>query len=146
MKNRNWIYFLYSIILYIASILLFSLILIGIKGADDVVISLLLTIISFNLMMKFKEIKLEWVKYILLFLMAYFALVFGANFVFDFVAKKLMIYYKTVNRIKYEELWQIYVNDTRRNFLYFFGLFYSAIATLVNFLVIKILKRNKMFN
>lgn len=73
MKNQKWIYLLVSIILYIASILLFSLITIGIKGADDVIISLLLAIISFHFMTKFKEIKIEWVKYILLFLMAYFA-------------------------------------------------------------------------
>ncbi len=140
MKNQKWIYFLFSIILYIVSILLFSLMAIGIKGSDDVIISLLLTIMSFNLLMKFKEIKLEWVKYIFLFLMAYFALVFGANFVFDYVIKKLMIHYETIDNAKYEELWQIYINDTRRNFLYIFGLLYSAIATLVNFLVIKIFK------
>ena len=140
MKNQKWIYFLFSIILYIVSILLFSLMTIGIKGSDDVIISLLLTIMSFNLLMKFKEIKLEWVKYIFLFLMAYFALVFGANFVFDYVIKKLMIHYETIDNAKYEELWQIYINDTRRNFLYIFGLLYSAIATLVNFLVIKIFK------
>lgn len=143
MKNQKWIYLLVSIILYIASILLFSLITIGIKGADNVIISLLLAIISFHFMTKFKEIKIEWVKYILLFLMAYFALVFGANFVFDFVAEKLMIYYEAIDGEKFEKLWNIYVNDTRRNFLYIFGLFYSAVATCSHFLVLKILKKIK---
>ena len=143
MKNQKWIYLLLSIIVYIANIFLFSLIAFGIKRADNVIISLFLTIVSFNLMMKFKEIKLEWLKYFLLFLMSYFALVFGANFVFDLVIEKRMIHYETINNAKYEELWQIYVNDTRRNFLYIFGLFYSAIATFMYFLVIKILKKNK---
>lgn len=143
MKKQKWIYLLFSIILYIASILLFSLITIGIKGADNVIISLLLAIISFHFMTKFKEIKIEWVKYILLFLMAYFALVFGANFVFDFVAEKMMIHYEAIDGEKFEKLWNIYVNDTRRNFLYIFGLFYSAVATCSYFLVLKILKKIK---
>jgi hypothetical protein len=144
MKNiQKEIYLLFSLFLYIVNILLFSLIAIGIKKADNVIISLFLTIMSFNFMMKFKDIKIEWLKYILLFLMAYFALVFRANFVFDFVVEKLMIYYEAINEEKYEELWNIYVNDTSRNFLYIFGLFYSAFATWLNFLILKVLKRIK---
>ena len=61
-------------------------------------------------MTKFKEIKIEWVKYILLFLMAYFASVFGANFVFDFVAEKMMIHYEAIDGEKFEKLWTDIVN------------------------------------
>ncbi|MBP5328542.1 MAG: hypothetical protein J6Y75_01425 [Spirochaetaceae bacterium] len=141
MKNQKWIYLLLSIILYIASLLVFSLRVIGIEQTDNVIFSLFLSIMSFSLLMKFKEIKTEREKYSLLFLIAYSALVYGANFVFDFVIERLMIQYKTINNAKYEELWQIYVNDNGRNFLIFFGLFYSAIATFMYFLVIKILKK-----
>lgn len=52
-----------------------------------------------------------------------------------------MIYYEAIDGEKFEKLWQIYVNDTGRNFLYIFGLFYSAFATCLYFLVLKILKK-----
>lgn len=112
-------------------------------------LSIIFSIISFNILMKFNNINNKFVKFLLLFFMIYFALVFGANNVFDFILNRLIAYYENNEKIytpEYEQLWQILINDLSRNFLYIFGLFYSAFATWLNFLILKVLKRIKQKN
>ncbi len=142
MTEKNAICIILSFIMYVFSILVIGLIPIGIinrifvlfnDSLFNYILSSFFSVLSFTLLIKVKEINKIFIKFLILFLMIYFSLVFGANTVFDFVLKKIIVYYEMNNLIntqEYETLWKVWSNDLSRNFLFFFVFLYSLIVTL----------------
>lgn len=98
------------------------------------IFSIIMTFISFYLFMKFKVINNILIRYLFLFLMVYFVLVFSSNCVFDFTLTKLLNYFETNSLTKtkeYAQLWDIWSNDLSRNAMYFLGIFYSILAVTI---------------
>ena len=112
MTERNAICIILSFIMYVFSILVIGLIPIGIINRSFVlfndslfnyILSSFFSVLSFTLLIKVKEINKIFLKFLILFLMIYFSLVFGANTVFDFVLKKIIVYYEMNNLINTQE-------------------------------------------
>ena len=73
--------------------------------------------------------------------MIYLALIFGNNFVYKFILRKMIDFYE-IEISKYAEeyniLLNVLINDTYNMFLYFLGLIYGFISSLCYFIFIKI--------
>lgn len=107
----------------------------------SIIIPILFSIISYSFLDKKIKIKNKLIRFFLLFIMIYFALIFGNNFVYKFILRK-MIDFCEIEIIKYTEeyniLLDVLINDTYNMFLYILGLFYSFISCLCYFIFIKI--------
>lgn len=108
--------------------------------------SIICSIISYVFLMKIFEIKNVIIKFLVLFIMTYLALVLGANPIHDYVLKKLFLMFEKngmTNSEQYENLWSMWSNDLSRNLMYFFGLFYSLFSTGLTFLFMYIINKIK---
>ena len=108
--------------------------------------SIVLSIISFFFLMKVFTLKHQFVKYLILFIMIYIALIVGSNQIHDYVLKKLFLMFEKngmTNSEQYENLWSMWSNDLSRNLMYFFGLFYSLFSTSLTFLFMYIINKIK---
>lgn len=114
------------------------------------IFSIICSIISYVFLMKVLKLKHQFVKYLILFIMIYIALIVGSNQIHDYVLKKLFLMFEKngmTNSEQYENLWSMWSNDLSRNLMYFFGLFYSLFSTGLTFLfmyIINILKQKKI--
>lgn len=117
-----------------------------------IIIPILFSIISYSILDKKIKIRNKLIRFVLLFIMIYFALIFGNNFVFKFILRKMIDFCESEikkYREEYNILLAVLVNDTYNMFLYILGLFYSFISCLCYFIFIKIknnfLKKNKFY-
>ena len=109
-----------------------------------VVFPIVFSIVAFSFGLKFKNIESRKIKFLLLSFMIYFALVFGANNVFDFVLSKTIEYYELKEKDS-EQLWALWTNDLSRNLLYVFAVPISLFMSCIYFLFIRTL-RSKLAN
>lgn len=154
MTIKQRILFLLSLLIYLFAISLFALFpLISLYDWDTIFFGIeyyiaFFIMISFYLMTKsFKVKKIKYL-YLLLFFMAYFAQVFGCQFVFDFTIRRLFEYYENHNMTDsflYDKLFRIRANDAGRNLIVFFGIFYSFILVLIYIVIGKIKRRLKKY-
>lgn len=107
----------------------------------SIIIPILFSIISYSFLDKKIKIKSRLIRFFLLFIMIYLALIFGNNFVYKFILRKMIDFYE-IEISKYAEeyniLLNVLINDTYNMFLYFLGLIYGFISSLCYFIFIKI--------
>lgn len=145
MTKSKICYLVSGILFFIISILIIGLLPLRIRHPNVALfgdsiynysLSFILTNISFYMFMKVKEIHKVIIRYLLLFLMVYFVLVFSSNCVFDFTLRKIIGWYEKnslTNTTEYAQLWVIWSNDLSRNAMYFWGILYSILAVTIYF-------------
>ena len=108
--------------------------------------SIICSIISYVFLIKIIEIKNMFIKFLVLFIMTYLALVLGANPIHDYILERLLLFFEEKGMANSKEslkLWDLWSNDLSRNLMYFFGLLYSLFSTGLTFLSMYIINKIK---